>query len=73
MPLLVGMVFRWTLLPFLILLAQALAGGLLQGLRGQGMDPSWILKPLALWFAGGIAFRVLFAALIRRLGRDDPL
>ncbi|MEO6098172.1 MAG: hypothetical protein ABIW76_21905, partial [Fibrobacteria bacterium] len=73
MPLLVGMVFRWTLLPFLILFAQALADGLLQALRVQGMDPSWLLKPLALWFAGGIAFRFIFAALLRRLGRDDPL
>jgi hypothetical protein len=73
MPLLVGMAFRWTLLPFLILLAQALAGGLLQALRVRGMDLSWLVKPLALWFAGGIAFRALFAALMRRLGRDDPL
>jgi hypothetical protein len=70
---LVGMVFRWTLLPFLLVLAQALAGGLLHALRGNGMEPSWLLRPMALWFAGGIAFRSAFAALLRRLGRDDPL
>ena len=67
------MVLRWTLLPFLFLLAEAMASELFRALRGQGLGPSWAFHPLSIWFAAGIGFRILFGALMRRLDRDDPL
>jgi hypothetical protein len=73
MPRLLGMVLRWSLLPFLFLLAQAMASSLFGALRLQGLGPAWALHPLALWFAAGAGFRLLFHALVSRLGRDDPL
>ncbi|MDB5103396.1 MAG: Peptidase M50B-like protein [Fibrobacteres bacterium] len=73
MPRLVGMVFRWTLLPFLLLLAQAMASELFRALRASGLGPAAFFHPLALWFAAGIGFRILFGSLMRRMGRDDPL
>jgi hypothetical protein len=73
MPRLFGMVLRWTLLPFLLLLAEAMAGELWRALRGQGLGTRSFLHPFAIWFAAGAGFRILFAFLMRRLGRDDPL
>jgi hypothetical protein len=73
MPRLVGMVFRWTLLPFLFLLAEAMAGEFARALRANGAGLAWLFRPLALWFAAGVGFRLLFGALMGRLGRDDPL
>jgi len=73
MPRLVGMVFRWILLPFLFLLAEALASEFIRALRANGLGLSALFHPLALWLAAGIGFRLLFAALLRRLGREDPL
>ncbi|HKP96090.1 MAG TPA: hypothetical protein VJ385_10065, partial [Fibrobacteria bacterium] len=61
------------LLPLLFLLAEAMASEFVRALRAQGLGPASVLHPLALWFAAGLAFRILFAALMRRLGRDDPL
>ena len=72
MPRLVGLALRWSLLPFLLLLAQAMAAGLWHALCAQGLGPAWALRPLALWFAGSLFFRFLFAAILRRFGRDDP-
>lgn len=73
MPRLFGTVLRWSLLPFLFLLAEAMASELWRALRGQGLGTASLLHPLALWFTGGAAFRILFSALMRRMGRDDPL
>ena len=73
MPRLAGLALRWTLLPFLLLLAQAMSAAFWNALRGQGLGPAWALNPLALWFAAGLGFRILFAFVLRRLDRDDPL
>ena len=73
MPFIVGMLFRWLLLPLLILLVQALGSEFFRALRGQGMCTAWLLHPLALWFAAGIGFRVLFGFLMQMIGRHDPL
>src|SRR6267142_5883486 len=73
MPRLFGMVIRWTLLPLLFLLAEAMASEFFRAARAQGLGVSSVLHPLALWFAAGVAFRLLFRALMRRLRRDDPL
>lgn len=67
------MVLRWCLLPLLFLLAEAMASELFRASRAQGLGVASTLHPLALWFAAGPAFRLLFGALMRRLGRDDPL
>lgn len=68
-----GMVLRWTLLPLLFLLAEAMLGELFRASRMHGLDAAVLLHPLSLWFAGGFAFRILLAALLSRLGRHDPL
>ncbi|MDQ3002132.1 MAG: hypothetical protein M3Y08_12845 [Fibrobacterota bacterium] len=73
MPRLFGMVLRWSLLPFLFLLAEAMASELWRALRGQGLGTGSLLHPFAIWFVAGAGFRILFAVLMRRLGRDDPL
>ena len=68
-----GMVLRWCLLPLLFLLAEAMASEFFRAARAHGLGPAFLVHPFALWFAAGPAFRLLFAALLRRLGRDDPL
>ena len=73
MPRVVGMMFRWSLIPLLFLLAEAMAGELARALRANGAGLSWLLHPLALWFTAGVGFRLLFGALMGRFGRDDPL
>jgi hypothetical protein len=73
MPRVVGMVFRWTLLPFLFLLAEAMAGEFALALRNNGAGLSWLYRPLTFWFAAGVGFRLLFGTLMGRFGRDDPL
>jgi hypothetical protein len=67
------MVLRWCLLPLLFLFAEAMASELFRASRAQGLGAASVLHPFALWFTAGPAFRLLFGALMRRLGRDDPL
>jgi hypothetical protein len=42
-------------------------------LQTNGAGLAWLSSPLALWFAAGLCFRLLFGALMRRFGLDDPL
>lgn len=70
---LLGTALRWSLLPILFILAEAMAAGLWRALGGRGMDPESGLRPLALWAGTGLGFRILFHWALRRLGRDDPL
>jgi hypothetical protein len=72
MPRLLGMVIRWSLLPLLFLLAQAMACELFRAARAQGLGAGSILHPFTLWFIAGLAFRGGFSWLLRRLGRHDP-
>jgi hypothetical protein len=72
MPRALGLLIRWSLLPLLLILAEAMASELFRALRGQGLSPASLLHPIALWFAAGLGFRILFAVIMRRLGRDDP-
>ena len=73
MPRPIGMVLRWSLVPILILFSQAMASGLWLSLMDRIRGAPSILPSLALWAAGGLAFRILFHGALRRLGRDDPL
>jgi len=66
------MALRWALLPFLAILAEAMASELWRAARLQGLAPATLLHPLALFFLSGIAFRFFFRGLMRRLGRGDP-
>lgn len=66
MPRLLGTLVRWSLLPFLILLASAMASELFRALRGA-LDAAALA-----WFAGGFGFRLAARLLWARLGRDDP-
>jgi hypothetical protein len=64
---LLGTLLRWSLVPFLALLAWALMGDFLRTAYlsiGSG---------LLLWGIAGFAFRAAFRLLWTRLGRDDPL
>jgi hypothetical protein len=73
MPRLLGMVLRWALVPFLTFLAYAMIKELWHAGRQQGMGVATLGNPLTLCLAGGIGFRVLFRAFMRRMGKDDPL
>jgi hypothetical protein len=73
MPRLIGMALRWALLPFLAILAEAMASELWRAARMQGLGPGSIRNPLTLFFLAGIGFRILFRWLFQRLDRDDPL
>lgn len=64
---LLGTLLRWSLVPFLAVLAWAMLAGFARG-AACSLPPG-----LLLWCAGGIAFRAAFRLLWRRLGRDDPL
>lgn len=66
MPRLLGTALRWFLIPFLALLAWAMAVSFLRSAGGAlGAGPP-------LWVAAGFAFRAASHLLWRRLGRDDP-
>jgi hypothetical protein len=64
---LLGTLLRWSLVPFLVLLAWAMLGGFL-GAAHRSLGAG-----LLLWGAAGFAFRAAFRLLWNRLGRDDPL
>lgn len=66
MPRLIGTLVRWSLVPFLLLLAAAMAGGLSRALYGGLGTADWA------WLAGGFAFRMAARLAWARLGRDDP-
>jgi hypothetical protein len=64
---LLGTLLRWSLVPFLVLSAWALAGDFSRtAFRSLGTG-------LLIWGAAGFAFRAAFRLLWNRLGRDDPL
>ena len=67
------MVLRWALLPFLAILASAMATELWQAIHRQVVSIATFRHPLVIAFAAGFAFRILFRALLRRFGKDDPL
>ncbi len=67
------MVLRWCLLPLLFLLAEAMASELIRAVRAQGLGAASLLHPFTLWFLAGLVFRIGFAKLLRRTGREDPL
>ena len=66
----------WAAVPFLAVAAFSLAGELFRSIRirADAMGYWYLLRhPATLAFAGGFAFRVLFRAAWRRMGRQDPL
>jgi hypothetical protein len=68
-----GMVLRWSLIPILIFFSEAMASELWLALASQAPESGSHLRSLALWTAGGLAFRILFHGAMRRMGRDDPM
>lgn len=66
MPRLLGTALRWFLIPFLALLAWAMAVSLLRSAGGALGARS------LLWCGAGFLFRAASHLLWRRLGRDDP-
>ncbi len=66
MPRLLGTALRWFLIPFLALLAWAMAGAFFGSARGALGAGS------LLWCGSGFLFRAASYSLWRRLGRDDP-
>jgi hypothetical protein len=64
---LLGILLRWSLVPFLALLAFAMLGGFLGAAQRSLSAGLW------LWGAAGFAFRAASRLLWNRLGRDDPL
>ena len=68
-----AMLLRWAAVPPLALLALALWSELWRASRLAGLGPASLLHPLGLAFAGGLVFRLAWAAGLRRLGRHDPL
>ncbi len=64
---------RWMALPFLALIAQAMFIGLWHDARLHGFGIGIFWHPLTLFWAGGIAFRIGFRALMNRLKKHDPL
>jgi hypothetical protein len=73
MPRIFGMVLRWILLPFLVIIASAMASEFWRALRLQGLSVNSLWHPLSLFFGLGFGFRILFQAGMKRLGKDDPL
>ena len=70
---LLGMALRWTLLPFLVILVEAMAAEFWQAARQQGLGFTSLKHPLTLFLLAGIGFRVLFSTLMNRFGKEDPL
>lgn len=66
MPRLLGTALRWFLIPFLALLAWAMAGAFFGSAR------SALSAGTLLWCGSGFLFRAASHWLWRRLGRDDP-
>ena len=63
---------RWLSLPVLAVILQTLAFDFWHAVRAQGISLQSLAHPLAMAFAGGLLFRILLAAVLRKLGRDDP-
>jgi hypothetical protein len=67
------MLIRWSLLPLLFLLAEAMACELFRAARAQGLGAGSLFHPFTLWFATGLLFRMGFSWWLRHWGRHDPL
>lgn len=63
---LLGTVLRWSLVPFLALLALGLGAAFYRAARGS-LGPAF-----PLWCGAGFLFRAAFRLLWGRLGREDP-
>jgi hypothetical protein len=72
MPPLIGMALRWALLPFLAILAAAMAHEFWQASRINGLGFASLRHPLALMAMAGILVRVFFRYILRRFDKDDP-
>ncbi len=72
MPQLLGMALRWALLPFLTILAVAMANGFWHAARLNGLGVASLRHPLALACIAGITFRIAFRYLMGRIHKDDP-
>ncbi len=72
MPQLLGMALRWALLPFLTILAVAMANGFWHAARLNGFGMGSLRHPLALACIAGITFRIAFRYLMGRIHKDDP-
>ncbi len=68
-----ALTLRWMALPFLALLTQAMAIAFWHSARlhGFGIETFW--HPFTLFWVSGIAFRICFRSLMRKLQKHDPL
>ena len=64
---------RWIALPFLLVLAQALALALWHSARAQGFSIHTFVKANFLFLLAGIFFRIIFNQCLQRFNRHDPI